>query len=266
MHHTKLVAVFLAAFLWCSGAVCASAERLDDILKSGQINIGVAFFLPWTIQTKNGGLIGYEIDLSKKVAQELGVMPNFVVYTWEDLLPALENGDIDMIAAGLYITPQRALKFTFSMPTSEDGTTLATNTALTKDFAGFNDFDRPSITIAAVAGTAYADVAKAKFNRANIQEYLTTEDAEKALLRGDVHAYAASIVKTRFLALESPRTIDVPLPKPLQRAKAAFAVPMGEQNFVNFLNAIIISHEADEWLAEKRRFWFKSLDWSSQLN
>ena len=60
----------------------AAADVLDDILDRGTIRFGVAEFVPWTIRTKSGELIGFEIDIAKKIATDMGVKPEFTVYEW----------------------------------------------------------------------------------------------------------------------------------------------------------------------------------------
>lgn len=252
--------------LLCMASASAAADRLDDIVKRGTLNVAVSMFLPWTMKNKSDQLIGFEIDVARKVAAELGVEPKFTVYPWDNIFEAVGTGDADLIAASVSITAGRALLVSYSDPYSEDGVSLATNTPMTANFSGFKDFDKPGVTIGTVAGTVYADVAKRKFSRAKIKEFLEPTDAETAVLEGNVHAYAASVVETRFLALEYPQTLDVPLAEPLQSSRAAFAVRRGEFGFVNFLNAWIIEHEANEWLIERRRYWFESRDWQDQVD
>ena len=94
----------------------ADADVLDDILDRGTIRVGVAEFVPWTIRTKSGELIGFEIDVAKKIASDMGVKPEFTVYEWEKIIPALQRGEIDVIAGGMAITPSRALQVNFSRP------------------------------------------------------------------------------------------------------------------------------------------------------
>lgn len=242
----------------------ASAGTLDDVRARGTIKVGVSMFLPWTMTGKDG-LIGFEVDVAREVASDLGLKAELVVVTWEDILPALERGEIDMIAAGLAVTAKRALAATLSRPYSSDGSTLTANRGLTRDFQGLDDFNRPSVTIGTVTGTVYGAVARKAFNKAGFKTYAEPAQAEDAVRSGEIHAYAASVAKTNYLARAYPDVLDAPLPTPLRRSKAAFAVKRGERDFVDFLNAWIIEHEASGWLEAKRSYWFDSLDWAAQL-
>ncbi|MEM7569930.1 MAG: transporter substrate-binding domain-containing protein [Pseudomonadota bacterium] len=245
-------------------ATPSQADQLSDIQKQGQIKVGVSLFQPWTLQGKSG-LMGFEIDVARKMAADLGVTPVFIVVPWKDILTRLENGDIDIIAGGISVTAQRALRIAFSAPYSSDGTALAANLSLTGAFKGLADFNQPEVTLAVVSGTVYGDVARTRFARASFKEFAATEDAEAAVRSGAVHAYAGSVAKTGYLEKAFPDTLYAPLPTPLRQSKGAFAVQRGEPNFVNFLNAWLVEHEASGWLPDKRAYWFDSLAWAADV-
>ena len=100
---------------------------LQSVLENGTLRVGVSLFTPWTLKTKNGDIVGFEIDVAKQLAKDLGVKPEFHVLDWEKIIPNLLNRKIDIIIAGIVITPQRALKVNFSQPYDSSGVSLATN-------------------------------------------------------------------------------------------------------------------------------------------
>ena len=55
------------------------------------------------------------------------------------------------------------------------------------------------------------------------------------------------------------------LKKPLLTTKEAFAVKKNNQEMLNFLNAWIVAHEADNWIDSSHQYWFNSLKWQSQV-
>ena len=245
-------------------SIGAQADILDDILKRGTVRVGVALFTPWTMKRENGQLYGYEIDVAEKIAQDMGVKPEFKVYNWEDIIAGLEEGEIDVIAGGMAITPARALKVNFSLPYLQSGVTLATNTELTKNINKLEQLNRPEIVIATVAETLAADVAQRLFDKADIKIFPTSEAAEKEILEGNVHVYLASMPEVKFLALQYPDKVDLPLSEPLLASKAGLAVKKGEQEWLNFLNAWVTAREADRWLITAQKYWFDSLQWSEE--
>ena len=95
----------LIPFVLLFSALPASADALDAILERGTLRVGVAEFVPWTMKKGNGELVGFEIDMANKIASDMGVEADFRVYDWPDIIPALQKGEIDLIAGGMAITP-----------------------------------------------------------------------------------------------------------------------------------------------------------------
>jgi polar amino acid transport system substrate-binding protein len=67
------------------------------------------------------------------------------------------------------------------------------------------------------------------------------------------------------VALDHPEIVDEPLSKPLLETNAGFAVHKGDPDFINFLNAWIISHEADTWLDSAHTYWFEGVEWRKDM-
>ncbi|MGA1371438.1 MAG: ABC transporter permease subunit [Pseudomonadales bacterium] len=59
---------------------------------------------------------GYEIELAMRFAHATGRRPEFVTVDWGALIPSLVSGKIDLIIAGMFITPERAERIDFSTP------------------------------------------------------------------------------------------------------------------------------------------------------
>ncbi len=239
----------------------ADADVLDDILDRGTIRVGVAEFVPWTIRTKSGELIGFEIDVAKKIASDMGVKPEFTVYEWEKIIPALQQGEIDVIAGGMAITPGRALQVNFSRPLATTGITLATNTSKTKNISSLKHLNDERVVITVVADTLALSVAQTFFDQATIKVYPTSDLAIKDVLEDRAHAFVATVPEVNFLALKNAGKIDVPLAEPIMASSEGLAVKRGEQELVNFLNAWVIARQTDKWLGTARDYWFKTMDW-----
>ena len=239
----------------------AQADALDDITKRGTLRVGVSLFTPWTIQNEEGKLAGFDVDVARKIADDMGLKVELKVYPWEDIMPALNKGEIDLIAAGMAITPSRALKVAFSQPYSESGVTLATHTANTKNINSLTELNKKEITITAVKDSIGGDLAASVFDKATLTLFEKPEQAEKAVLEGKAHGYVASSPMANILALTHPEVVDLPLPEALLSYKIGFAVRKNEQSLLNFLNAWIVSRTADRWLPASANFWFESLEW-----
>jgi polar amino acid transport system substrate-binding protein len=212
-----------------------------------------------------GELIGFEIDVAKKLAEDMEVEVEFSIYPWEQIILRLESGEIDVIAAGLSITPERALHVNFSQPYARSGTTLATNLEKTALVENLQDLNDDTYTIAAITGTVAEELVDRIFPRAQLELYENPEMASAALIEGTVDAYLEDEPIPTFLALENLTKVDVPLPEPLLQTRNAFAVNKGDADFIIFLNAWIAARESDTWLPAIHNYWFESLGWRRQL-
>ena len=78
------------------------------------IRIGLSLFVPWSMRDKNGDLIGFELDVGRKLAEDMGVEVEFVPTSWDGIIPALVSGNFDVIISGMSVTAQRNLTINFT--------------------------------------------------------------------------------------------------------------------------------------------------------
>jgi len=261
MKQLKYFFHFTIIILLISLAGVSQASTLEKVLKTGTIRIGVSLFEPWAIKNKNGELNGFEIQIAKQLAKDLGANPEFRVVEWENLIDVLESKEIDIIISGMAITPERALRINFSNPYASSGISLAACISQTKDMEALEELNNSKVTIGAVSNTVSEQLAGQVFGKAKIKSFVRSEDAISAILEGEIHALVESSPVPQFLAMKYPDQVDAPLSKPLLSYKTGMAVNKGEQEFLNYLNAWITARVAEGWLPAKHKYWFESLEW-----
>ncbi len=260
---TRILAPMLLATLLLP--IASHAGALEDALDRKELRVGVSLFAPWVMRDGSGELTGFEIEVARKLAAEMSVKPVFKVYPWADIMKALNAGEIDVIIAGMAITPRRALQVEFSDAYAESGVALLTNTALTKDFDSLEELDASGNRIVAVAKTLGADVAELVFDEAELLIVDNTQAAADAVTSDAAHAYVVSEIEASFLVRKHPDVVDMPLDKPMLTSVAGMAVKRGEQGLLNFLDAWIAARTADKWLSTTHKYWFKTLDWLGKV-
>lgn len=255
----------LALVLWItttlSGIQDAGAASLQQVLNRGSLRAGIVLAAPWAMRAESGELTGFEFDVISKLASDLEVEAEFVIYRFDELVPALEAGEIDIIAAGFTITPNRALHVNFTRPYATGGIGMATNLTTTAAVERLEDLNTSDFAVAAIAGSVAHELAQRILPAADLRIYDTAEDAQSALVSANVDVYLGEEPVPTFLALEHPTIIDVPVAKPLLETPSAFAIGKGDADFLAFLNAWITAHEADTWLPTTHQYWFESLRW-----
>lgn len=249
----------------CLAIDAAQARTLQQIRNSGEIRVAISIAPPWAMRDRDGEFFGYEIDIGKALAADLGVESRFVLYEADDLMTAVEIGEADIVVAGLPISAERALHVNFSAPHTSGGWTLATRLASTRDVESLTDLDDSRYSLAIVAGSPAAGIAARVLTQIEVREFETPAAAAQALVEGDVDAYLEEEPVPNFLALEHPGRIDVPLARPLLERRAGFAIARGDADFLAFLNAWIVAREDDTWLPITFRYWFRSIRWRERL-
>ncbi|NVM19300.1 MAG: amino acid ABC transporter substrate-binding protein [Candidatus Lokiarchaeota archaeon] len=83
---------------------------LDKIIARGELIVGTsADYPPFENKTFPGGvIIGFDIDVSEMIADEIGVTLEMVDIPFDSLIAACRGGTIDMIAAAMTYTAERA--------------------------------------------------------------------------------------------------------------------------------------------------------------
>jgi polar amino acid transport system substrate-binding protein len=217
------------------------------------------------MRDSDGELIGYDIDLAQRLAADLEVTPNFLIYDWQELTRAIETDEIDIVIASMTITPDRARVINFSQPHTSGGLMLATRLESTANVSSLADLDDTRFTLAVVIDSTAVELARRLLPRMTLETFPTSEAASNALIAGDVDAYLEEDPVPSYLALQYPSRIDVPIARALLETRTGFGVAKGDADFVTYLNAWIEAHDADTWLPTTHAYWFRSLRWRDRL-
>ncbi len=102
----KVLALILAAVMCFSAFALTScskvdpAKDLDEIKAAGKIVVGYTVFDPMNYSDASGNFVGFDTELAKLVAAELGVTAEFQLITWSQKYNELNSGKIDCIWNG----------------------------------------------------------------------------------------------------------------------------------------------------------------------
>lgn len=111
---TLLVSALLAVSLLLAG--CTSAPPPVQEQQARYV-IGIdADFPPFTSLDSSGSPAGFDIDAARYVAAAEGLDVVFVAVPWDGIIPALENGDVDIVWSGLTVTDERQARVSFTHP------------------------------------------------------------------------------------------------------------------------------------------------------
>jgi polar amino acid transport system substrate-binding protein len=247
----------LVTFLTLSGNALAD-DLLTDIQKRGVMKVGMATFVPWAMRDKDGNLIGFEIDVATKLAEDMGVKVEFVTTAWSGIIPALIAKKFDLIIGGMSITPQRNLTVNFTNPYAHSGQQMAASMQLADGFDSIDDFNKSSVTIACRRGATPCIAAQKIFPKATVLRFDDDAQAFQEVVNGNAHGMISSAPKPRFWSEAYPGKVFLPFgSENLTRGDEAFALRKGDHDALNFFSNWITINTSNGWLDETHAYWFQ---------
>ncbi len=240
---------------------CASGRDLESIRASGELHVGVSLFVPWAMQRRNDSLAGFEPEVAARVAMDLGVSPVYHVLDWDELLPALASDRIDVIIAGMTVTPARAKQVAFTKPYASSEIKAAVGSRGGDGPRSLEDLDNGAVRIGVVRQTVADTLVSKRFPRAKRVPFFDAGRLYDALLRGEVDVFFGSQPGPRFLALSHPGEIRLLPGPPLAVIHQAMAVPPRRTDLLAWLNRWIDDNSRSGWLGGVEDYWFESLEW-----
>ncbi|AXE95003.1 ectoine/hydroxyectoine ABC transporter substrate-binding protein EhuB [Paraburkholderia terricola] len=150
-----LGALCVAAAALATQAQHASAETtLQRIQRTGEVRIGYANESPFAYTTPDGKVTGESPEIARKIFTKMGVKKvDGVLTEWGSLIPGLRAGRFDVIAAGMYITPERCKQVAFANPQYQIQDTLLVLKGNPKNLHSYADIGKQSdVKLAVMAG------------------------------------------------------------------------------------------------------------------
>jgi polar amino acid transport system substrate-binding protein len=240
-------------------------STLEQVLKRGGLRVGMSTFVPWAMKDKTGKLIGFEIDVATRLAQDMGVKVEFIPTKWAGIIPALLTGKFDVIIGGMGILPSRNLKVNFTIPYDVTGMSMVANKELAGDFKSLEDFNREDVVLAVRLAATPVAAAQKFMPKAQLRKFDDESQAVQELLNGKAHAVVASAPMPAFQALKHPDKLFLPLKGTFTREPIGFALRKGDVDTLNFFNSWITVVKSEGWLAERKHYWFETRDWEDML-
>ena len=173
-----------AASSGASSAAGSSADQLAAIQASGKLIVALeGAWQPWSYHDESDTLVGYDVEVSRAIAEKLGVEPEYVESDWDSLFAGLDAGRYDMVCNGVEVTEERAKTYAFTTPYGYIHTALAVR----KDNTNITSFeDLKGKTTANSLASTYMELAESY--GATVQGIDTLEETIQLLTAGRIDA------------------------------------------------------------------------------
>jgi polar amino acid transport system substrate-binding protein len=254
----KLASILaLGAALFAGGATAAQADQLADIRARGKLICGtLGTAEPFSFQhPQTRQIVGYDVDICQKIADSLGVTLELKPIAVEARIPELVQGRVDILAANLGFTPERAqqIDFSFSYFVSQQKIMVTRESGLTtlEQLAGKK--------VTAIKGSTSEQGVRRLIPTAETVTFQDTSSAFLALVQDKVDAFCASELILVKLRQQAERTAPmVVIERSLFVEPWGLGLRRGETAFRTHVNGVLAGLESSgevdriftKWLGE----------------
>jgi polar amino acid transport system substrate-binding protein len=250
-----------------SGAAeAAGASTLASIVKAGELRVGMSGNQPpFTMKSKTGKLIGFEVDVAYMLASAMGVELTLVEKPFGELLAALEAGEVDVVMSGMTMTPERNLRVAFVGPYMVSGKSILTKSSTLAAIDEAGDIDQSQIKLTALAGSTSEKFVKKALPKTQLMAKSDYDQAVAAELDGSADAMVADFPICALTVLRYPDAGLATLSQPLTIEPIGVALPPGDSLLLNMVENYLGALEGIGLLDELEAKWFEDGSWLIQV-
>jgi polar amino acid transport system substrate-binding protein len=270
----NLVALLVAVGLmtvwgqvFAAGEITRGSPVLDRIQAKKELVVGTAASMPpLNMTTKDGQIIGMEMDLARLFASGMEVKLTLKPMHFNDLLAAIEKGQVDMVLSGVTITPQRNVKVAFVGPYFASGKSILTkkeNVESVDELSKMNQSDKILVALKGSTSQMFVERLLPKAQLVLADDY----DQAVAVVRdGKARAMVADYPICMVSVYRYPDAGLTTLDKPMSYEPIGVVLPAGDPLLVNWVQNVLNFLEKTGELDALMRRWFKDASsWVSRL-
>ena len=223
-----------AALLVLALAVPAFAQDLPDLEGRTLVVGSDTTYPPFESVDQDGTVVGFDVDVVNAICERVNCVAEFQTTAWDGIFPALANGEFDMVASGVSITPERDQIVDFTDPYHE--VTQAIAVRVEDEGLTLGDFTEGDLILGAQTGTTNAATAEGLVGRERTRLYDTFNTAVQALINGDVDGVGIDDTSADAFAEQYAGEIVVNIREIASGDQLGLVVPEGDP-LVDALNA-----------------------------
>ena len=246
----KKTLMSLVAVSMLAGTVFA--DKLADVKEAGVLKAGVKYdFKPFGFVNDKNKVVGFDIDLLKYIAKDLGVEVKFQQVTSKTRIPLVAGGQIDIAAASMTHKVMRDDTIDFTISYFFDGQSMLVRsdekTRTVKGFAGKK--------VGAIQGATSGENFKKASPKAKIIYFQEYPQAVMALKKGKIDAVTTDLVWCSTQANDSNGKLKV-TGGTISFEPYGMGIAENESNFRDAVNVAIQKAVKDGYYAKSYRKWF----------
>jgi len=262
----QLAATVVVAFLATLPVGAAAGDTLQRVNDFKVLKVGMsANQPPMTMTNREGGLMGFDVDLAKALAGAMQVKLEIKTIPFGDLMAALEKDEIDMVISGMSITPQRAEEVSFVGPYMMSGKSILTKSSVLGSISSTSEFNREDIKLLALKNSTSASFVKTVAAEATLIEVDSYDEGVAMLIDDKADAMVADMPMCVLSVLRFPEAGLTTLDRPLTVEPIGIAVSRDDAQFQNLVDNYLRAYEKTGVLNQMRARWFEDSSWVAAL-
>jgi polar amino acid transport system substrate-binding protein len=166
------------------------APVISRIKESGKLVVGTSGTMPlMSEKLMTGELAGFDIDMAKAMAETMGVELELKVLPFAELIPAIENGKVDLVISNMTMTVERNMRVAFAGPYFVSGKCLVTKEQDIAKADEPDDLKEKEASIAVVKGTTSEIFVKELLPEARRVPVANVDKGVNMVSKGEVNAF-----------------------------------------------------------------------------
>jgi polar amino acid transport system substrate-binding protein len=253
----------LLSLMVATGASAGSA--LDRIIKKGELAVGTSGTQPpMSAINKKGELMGMDVDLSKAMADAMGVKLRFVQMPFAELLPALEAGKVDMVLSGMTITAERNKKAAFLGPYVVTGKGILATEKRFTELKEAKGLDAPEVKVGALKDSTSQKFAETSMSKAKLTLFGSYDEAIDLLLKNKIDVIVADFQFCALTAYRHQKKGLIAGQSPLTFEPLGIAMPE-DTLFINWVQNFLNQFQGTGELKKVSEKWLNPGVWIDDL-
>lgn len=249
----KAVALAVAALAISTSAQAQSA--LNEILDQGVLKVGTTGdWNPMSVRDPaTNSYKGFDIDVMKQLADDLGVELEFVPTDWKTLVNGVVAGKYHMTGSAS-ISPARMKVAGFSDSYLAVEIFPFTTKDKAANFSGYESINQPNVKVATTLGTTFEKLVREWFPNADIKVVEAPARGFQEVLAGRADVFITSNVEGATLA-EKFGVVRVPDAGPREPSLVAMLLPQDDNVWINYVNNWIKLKTAQGFFDQTKANW-----------
>jgi polar amino acid transport system substrate-binding protein len=260
----KLLITSLICLL--STGLFSATDTLTGIQKKKKLRVGLEVgYMPFEMTDKKGNIIGFDVDLAKMMATEMGVEVELVNTEWDGIIPGLLTDKFDLIIAGMTITPQRNMKVNFSEPYVTIGQTMIVKNELKGKIKSYKDLNDGKYSVSSKLGTTGEIAIKNLIPKANYKAYQTEQDAAMEVVNGRIDAFVYDLPYNVIFSGSKGKGKVHFIKDSFTHEPLGIAVRQNDPNILNWVNNFLNQIKKDGRYDKLHAKWFEDTSWLANV-